>query len=208
MGRKISNDRVRKIRKRKNKILIAVEGTNKTEKIYFSNFDDGKKPYTITIAKGNDTDPLGMIKLLSKEIDKRDIDLSNGDIAFCVFDTDVNTKKNKIIKDAINLAKEKGIRIITSTPCIELWSLLHFEYTTARLSNNSVIKRLKKYLPKYEKNINIFPDIKDKVYEAIDRAKRLESFQLQNNKIISMVEANPNTEMYKIVEELIKGEKR
>lgn len=208
MGRKISNDRVRKIRKRKNKILIAVEGTNKTEKIYFSNFDDGKKPYTITIAKGNDTDPLGMIKLLSKEIDKRDIDLSNGDIAFCVFDTDVNTKKNKIIKDAINLAKEKGIRIITSTPCIELWFLLHFEYTTARLSNNSVIKRLKKYLPKYEKNINIFPDIKDKVYEAIDRAKRLESFQLQNNKIIGMVEANPNTEMYKIVEELIKGEKR
>jgi len=208
MGRKISNDRVRKIRKRKNKILIAVEGTNKTEKIYFSNFDDGKKPYTITIAKGNDTDPLGMIKLLSKEIDKRDIDLSNGDIAFCVFDTDVNTKKNKIIKDAINLAKEKGIRIITSTPCIELWFLLHFEYTTARLSNNSVIKRLKKYLPKYEKNINIFPDIKDKVYEAIDRAKRLESFQLQNNKIISMVEANPNTEMYKIVEELIMQEKR
>ena len=208
MGRKISNDRVRKIRKRKNKILIAVEGTNKTEKIYFSNFDDGKKPYTITIAKGNDTDPLGMIKLLSKEIDKRDIDLSNGDIAFCVFDTDVNIKKNKIIKDAINLAKEKGIRIITSTPCIELWFLLHFEYTTARLSNNSVIKRLKKYLPKYEKNINIFPDIKDKVYEAIDRAKRLESFQLQNNKIIGMVEANPNTEMYKVVEELIMQEKR
>ena len=34
MGRKISNDRVRKIRKRKNKILIAVEGTNKNEKIY------------------------------------------------------------------------------------------------------------------------------------------------------------------------------
>ena len=208
MGRRISNDRVRKIRKWKNKILIAVEGTNKTEKIYFSNFDDGKKPYTITIAKGNDTDQLGMIKLLSKEIDKRDIDLSNGDIAFCVFDTDINTKKNKIIEDAINLAKEKGIRIITSTPCIELWFLLHFEYTAARLSNNSVIKRLKKYLPKYQKNINIFPDIKDKVYEAIERAKRLERFQLQNNKMIGMVEANPNTEMYKIVEELIMEEER
>lgn len=208
MGRKISDDRVRKLRKRKNKILIAVEGTNKTEKIYFSNFDDGKKPYTITIAKGNDTDPLGMIKLLSKEIDKRDIDLSNGDIAFCIFDTDINSKKNKIIEDAINLAKEKGIRVITSTPCIELWFLLHFEYTTARLSNNGVIKRLKKYLPKYQKNINIFSDIKDKVYEAIERAKRLESFQLQNNKVIGMVEANPNTEMYKIVEELIMQEKR
>ena len=67
-----------------------------------------------------------------------------------------------------------------------------------------LMKRLKKYLPKYQKNINIFSDIKDKVYDAIERAKRLESFQLQNNKIIGMVEANPSTEMYKIVEELIK----
>lgn len=66
------------------------------------------------------------------------------------------------------------------------------------------MKRLKKYLSKYQKNINIFSDIKDKVYDAIERAKRLESFQLQNNKIIGMVEANPSTEMYKIVEELIK----
>ena len=66
------------------------------------------------------------------------------------------------------------------------------------------MKRLKKYLPNYQKNINIFSDIKDKVYDAIERAKRLESFQLQNNKIIGMVEANPSTEMYKIVEELIK----
>lgn len=42
-NRQISKDRVRKIRKQKNKIIIAVEGKNKTEKIYFNNFDDGKK---------------------------------------------------------------------------------------------------------------------------------------------------------------------
>lgn len=53
--RKISKDRVGKIRKTKSKILIAVEGNNKTEKIYFNNFDDGKKDYSIIIAKGNDT---------------------------------------------------------------------------------------------------------------------------------------------------------
>ena len=94
--------------------------------------------------------------------------------------------------------------MITSNPCIELWFLLHFEYTTAWLSNNDVINKLKKYYPKYEKNINIFPKIKDKVSEAIKNAKKLESFQLDNNKIIGMVDANPSTEMYKIVEELIK----
>ena len=32
-NRKISNDRVKKERKQKNKILIAVEGNNKTEKL-------------------------------------------------------------------------------------------------------------------------------------------------------------------------------
>jgi len=42
-NRKISSDRVRKVRKQKSKVLIAVEGKNKTEKIYFSNFKDGKK---------------------------------------------------------------------------------------------------------------------------------------------------------------------
>ena len=45
-SRKISNDRVRKIRKPKSKILIAVEGKNKTEKLYFNHFDDGNKNYS------------------------------------------------------------------------------------------------------------------------------------------------------------------
>ena len=35
-NRKISNDRVKKERKQKNKTLIAVEGNNKTEKLYFT----------------------------------------------------------------------------------------------------------------------------------------------------------------------------
>lgn len=42
-NRKISSDKVKKNRKPKNKIIIAVEGKNKTEKLYFNNFDDGKK---------------------------------------------------------------------------------------------------------------------------------------------------------------------
>ncbi|HIT10971.1 MAG TPA: hypothetical protein IAC24_05175 [Candidatus Onthousia faecigallinarum] len=66
--RKISSDRVGKLRKPENKIIIAVEGKNKTEKLYFDNFDDGKKSYSITIAKGNDTDPLKLVKSLYKEI--------------------------------------------------------------------------------------------------------------------------------------------
>ena len=204
-ARKISKDRVRKVRKRKNKIIIAVEGNNKTEKLYFDNFDDGKKGYSITIARGNDTDPLKLVKSLDKEVKKRELNLNDGDMVFCIFDVDTNKEKNRIINEAVEFAQKRGFQIITSTPCVELWFLLHFEYTTANLSNSEVIKRLKKYYPKYEKNINIFPFINKYVNVAIANAKKLEKYQVENNKKIRSVEANPNTEMYIIVEYLIKN---
>ena len=171
MGR-INKDRVGKPRNKKNKIIIAVEGKNKTEKIYFDNFDDGKKNYSITIARGNDTDPIKLVRNLEKEMRKREISLKNGDKVFCVFDVDIDYKKNKVIEEAKEFASKNGIQIITSTPCIELWFLLHYDYTTAPLTNNEVMKRLKKYYPKYEKNINIYMDINSKTSKAIENASK------------------------------------
>lgn len=66
------------------------------------------------------------------------------------------------------------------------------------------MKKLKKHYPKYEKNINIYPDIHQNIEKAIDRAKKLEKYQLDNGRKIGTVEANPSTEMYKIVNELLK----
>lgn len=203
-NRRISNDRVRKVRKQKSKILIAAEGKNKTEKTYFSNFEDGKKSYNITYARGNNTDPLKLVKMLIKEIDELKLDLQDDDVAYCIFDTDVDPNKNKIIEEAIQLAKKNNIKIITSSPCIELWFLLHYDYTTANMDNEEVIERLKEYYPKYEKNINIYPDIIKGIDLAIERAKKLEKYQNDNNRRIGTVEANPNTEVYKIVEYLMK----
>ena len=203
-NRRISNDRVRKVRKQKSKILIAAEGKNKTEKTYFSNFEDGKKTYNITYARGNNTDPLKLVKMLIKEIDELKLDLQDDDVAYCIFDTDVDPNKNKIIEEAIQLARKNNIKIITSSPCFELWFLLHYDYTTANMDSEEVIKRLKEYYPKYEKNINIYPDIIKEIDLAIDRAKKIEKYQIDNNRRIGTVEANPNTEVYKIVEYLMK----
>lgn len=203
-NRRISNDRVRKVRKQKSKILIAAEGKNKTEKTYFSNFEDGKKSYNITYARGNNTDPLKLVNMLIKEIDELKLDLQDDDAAYCIFDTDVDTNKNKIIEEAIQLARKNNIKIITSSPCFELWFLLHYDYTTANMDSEEVIKRLKEYYPKYEKNINIYPDIIKEIDLAIDRAKKIEKYQIDNNRKIGTVEANPNTEVYKIVEYLMK----
>ena len=71
------------------------------------------------------------------------------------------------------------------------------------MSSESVIKRLKKFYPQYEKNVNIYNDIIENLDTAIKRAKKLEKYQLDNNRRIGTVEANPNTELYKIVEYLI-----
>lgn len=203
-NRRISSDRVRKIRKQKSKILIALEGKNKTEKTYFSNFEDSTKSYNISYAKGNNTDPLNLVQMLIKQIDNMGLDLQDDDIAYCIFDTDTNPDKNKIINKAIQLAKKNNIKIITSSPCVELWFLLHYDYTTSNMSNEEIIKRLKKFYPKYEKNVNIYSDIIKNLDKAIERAKKLEKYQLDNNRRIGTVEANPNTEFYKIVEYLIK----
>lgn len=201
--RKISSDRVRKVRKQKNKIIIAAEGKNKTEKIYFSHFDDGKKSYSISFAKGNYTDPFNLVKMLIDEIKKIGLDLTDGDEAYCVFDTDMDPTKNSIISEAKKLAIDNNIKIISSTPSIELWFLLHYDYTTANMSNKDLMNRLKSYYINYDKNVDIYPHINSKINEAIEKAKRLEKYQLDNGRVIGTVEANPNTEVYKIVEELL-----
>lgn len=204
-NRIISSDRVRQIRKPKTKILIAVEGKNKTEKNYFNNFENGQRPYNISYARGTNTDPLNLVTMLIKEIKELGLNLQNGDMAYCVFDTDTNQEKNIIINKAIELAKKNRIIVITSSPCFEIWFLLHYIYTTASMSNDDVIKALKKHYSKYEKNINIYPYIKENLNEAILRSKRLEQYHLNNNHTIGNVEANPNTEVYKVIEYLTKN---
>lgn len=72
------------------------------------------------------------------------------------------------------------------------------------MSNDDVISKLKKYYPKYEKNYNIYPDINNNVEIAIKSAKKLEKYHIINDNKIGNVLSNPNTEMYKIVEYLLK----
>ena len=43
-----------------------------------------------------------------------------------------------------------------------------------------------------------------KLIKQLKNAKKLEKYQLDNGMVIGTVEANPNTEVYKIVEELLK----
>ena len=75
--------------------------------------------------------------MLITEIKKIGLDLTDGDEAYCVFDTDSDFTKNNIIDKARRLALENNIKVITSTPSIEIWFLLHYEYTRTWKENCS-----------------------------------------------------------------------
>ena len=186
-------------------ILISVEGKNKTEKIYFYNFQGKDKDYRIVFVPGNETDPVNLVKQAIKSIKTNNLSLEY-DRVFCILDTDNDVNKITKIKEAIKLAEEKNVKLITSNPCIELWFLLHYNYFSKMMNSDDALKQLKKLNPKYDKNFNIYLDIKDKTLIAIKRAKKLEQQQRQNgsNELFTL---NPQTEVYKIIEELQKNEK-
>lgn len=195
-------------RKSKRVILVSYEGKNKTEKIYFNNFSNRENNFILQVVPGNETDPINLVKQTIKKINELGLDLESDDKAFCIFDTDTQSKKDKQIIEAINLATVYNIKMITSCPCFEIWFLLHYEYTTAFLDNNAIIDKLKKHNEKYEKNYNIYPEIQDKINRAIENAKKLEQYQLDNVKGKHSVEANPHTNVYEIIEEIIVKESK
>ncbi len=191
-------------RKSKRVILVSYEGKNKTEKIYFNNFCNRENDFVIQIVPGNETDPVNLVKQTIQKKNELGLDLDADDRAFCIFDTDTKMQKEKQIIEAINLASKYNIKIVTSCPCFEVWLLLHYEYTTGYLDNDSVISKLRKHNDKYEKNYNIYPEIKTYVNTAIANAKKLEKYQLEKKKKKNSVEANPHTNVYEIIEDINK----
>ena len=78
------------------------------------------------------------------------------DVIFCVIDIDVLTKEDSIPEFRRVCSKlPKGIIPITSSPCIEIWFLMHFLSSPSNHmfeSYSDLIPVLKKYLPDYEKS--------------------------------------------------------
>ena len=209
MARRIEQiQRNRRNRKTKENVLFEFEGNNKTEEIYFRNYQKRTNPYNIKFAYGHDTDPVGMIKSLISYMKKEDINTENADKIYCVFDADIDINKQKRIDEAIKLASENGIEIIISIPCFELWYRLHYSYTSKiYFSNKEIINDLKSYIPNYEKNMNIYNIIEDKTNIAIENSKKLEKEQIRDGKEIININCNPYTSVYKPVEYIINRNK-
>lgn len=188
-------------RSRTKLILIGAEGKNKTEKIYFSELFRNNKNYRVRFTTSNETDPVGIVESAVRYVGKEELDFKNGDLAFCLIDTDTNTAKQVQIDKAINLADSNHITLLLSNPCFEIWFLQHFRYSTkSYLTSDEVLRDLESYIPNYKKSLNIYSSIENKQAAAIEHAKKLEKYHTDLGRKKSDMACNPSTEAYKIVE--------
>lgn len=200
----------RKRRKRSVKpvMLLEVEGNNnKTEQLYFQNFNSQSSPYSIRVLRSGDTDPVRMSKAIRKAWEDKGLSGNDGDVGFVLADLDLNSEKESQFHESEKYLQDIPNSFCVSNPCFEIWYLLHFEYSTHGFSNNSeVINNLKKYIPKYQKNGDYYPILTRKTSDAINNAKKLSKYHDgQQHKWIS-TQCNPETDVFKIVE-LLEEEK-
>lgn len=194
--------RGRQTHKRNPIVLFAAEGDNKTESIYLQNFQGKNRPRIIPTS-GNRTDPVKMMKQLIKEAREKGLSVRDGDRAFCIIDTDTDKGKQSQI-DAVCKMETDLVKVITSSPCFEEWFLCHYRWSTGYQTSSAAVEELKALCPSYKKSSNIYPLIKGKQDTAIQNATRLEQYHHEQGRSEHSVDSNPSSEMYKVIEFLMK----
>lgn len=122
------------------------------------------------------------------------------DEIWCVFDTDAH----KNLQQAMEDARQSGIRVAVSNPCFELWLVLHVQDQNRHIDRHAV-QRLSKQLglsdgkriAEAAKNTLI-----DHFQDAKQRAQALDELHFGNN---SPDRSNPSTDVWRLVDQLRDG---
>ncbi len=189
--------RKRKISQPKRKVF-AIIGDGKTEMWYFQMLKRNERGIQVNISP-----KIPQRKKMQEQFNEI-LDLAKYyDEVYWIIDLDVIIKESKEtgkskktpiqrLKEYISsLLQYKNVTVILINPCFEFWLLLHFEKTTKHYTDcNSVIRKLKKYLPDYEKtpkyytkmNGDIFLRLKDNLQKAIENSKSISKNNTDNYK--------------------------
>lgn len=176
-------NRKNNIREKRKIILIGCEGNNKTEKAYFSSFNNIQREYVVKFSCGNNTDLNHILASIKKEQKRIGYDSLN-DKLFAVFDIDNDINKMKNFENLKELKEYSNITFIPSNPCFELWYLLHFIYTTKSFNTSEeLFVELDKYIHSYDKSKNYFDYLFPIIEKAIKNNEKLSKYiTSQNNK--------------------------
>lgn len=128
-------------------ILVFAEGI-RTEVGYINHWlKKHRERVIVRIADSRKSTPMALVEsaIQQKTRDERDASKGRGtafDEYWCVFDVD----EHPHLSEALALADENGIKVALSSPCLELWFLIHFEPKWAHIDRHSVQRRVKEIL--------------------------------------------------------------
>lgn len=197
--------RQRHERAQNKRYLIVCEGT-KTEPHYFRELLDDLRvrPQVVRIAPNDGVSPDRVVAhALALYVD----DATSGDAydtVFCVFDRDRHTTFDAAVQRTKDLsAAAKPLIAITSTPCFEVWLLLHFGYTdqpfhpAGKKSVGEQVVAALKTKPGFEKygkgQKGIYAQLQGKLHDALANADQLRRHGAVTGSI------NPSTDVDKLV---------
>ena len=181
-------------KKPKQRFLIVCEG-ERTEPNYFRGF---RVPADIEVdirrGAGMHTSVVRKAISIIEEID------DDYDQVWCVFDRDKNGHNSRSFKEALQIARLRGISVAYSNDAFELWYLLHFNYHDTAISRHEYITKLNRYLgSSYSKNsLDMYAKLEDKMDVAIRNAKRL----ISGYNPIDPESNDPSTTIHLLVEQL------
>ncbi len=179
------------------KVLVIVCEGKKTEPIYFRSIRNKLRIPTLSVKVIPDQG--APISIVERAIQEKSY-ISEGDDVWCVFDVE-RLGTNPTFADAISRAHGAKINLAITNPAFEYWFLLHFECTDRPFMDaNHVIDQLHEYLPNYQKNIDVYEDIKDNTKTAIENAVKLRKRSVDSWREFP----NPSTRVDKLVLEIFK----
>ncbi|MCB2186019.1 MAG: RloB family protein [Deltaproteobacteria bacterium] len=155
-------------RRYKKMFIIAVEGI-KTEPRYFAVFNNQDSVIWVKCLRGNHGgSPPQVLRLMKNYLQQQGIKPS--DEAWLVADKDQWTDNQlKQLYDWSQRSANYGFAL--SNPQFEYWLLLHFEDGAGLSSKREMLDKLNRYLPSYDKGIDTPQFTRDRIEEAIRRAR-------------------------------------
>ncbi|MEU6584137.1 RloB family protein [Nocardia sp. NPDC046763] len=155
----------------------------------------------VSIAEHGETSPLQIVQRAAREKKRDEKEQSRGkgdafDEYWCVFDVD----EHPFVPEALQTARDNGIHIALSNPCLELWFMLHFDNQQAWIHRHDAQKCSEGHLGcKKRLTPAALTALDEKIEHAKKRAIELDKKHLLDG---TTLPANPSTGMWKLIDEI------
>ncbi len=184
-------------------ILVVTEG-EVTEPEYLRGFANAiKNPRVRIEVVGGAGVPRTIVESardLKREAEKRSRhehdDNLRYDEVWCVFDVDDHPN----VPGAKQMARDNGLELAVSNPCIELWLWLHFAEQPGMKHRHDLQRMMRQHIPNYDKHVE-YSEYADGYEDASIRAGRLEDDAEADND----EGRNPTTGVWRLTKSIRSG---